>query len=91
MVVRYEMTPDAVLMIDADGLSTEVASGHWEESWTNVRDIATTSDFIFILGRGINSVSIPTAAFADDAEREEFLRRARRYLASAATSGSTAT
>jgi len=27
----------------------------------------------------VNSVSIPVTAFTDDAERDEFLRRAERY------------
>jgi len=69
------------LMIDSGGVSTEVPSGQWEVPWTDVREIAATSDFIFLLGRGINSVSIPVSAFADDAERDEFVRRARQYLA----------
>ena len=66
------------LMIDADGVSTEVASGQWEVAWRDVRAIVETRDYVFIFGRGINSVSVPVSAFADDAEREEFVRRARR-------------
>lgn len=68
-----------VLMIDADGLTTEVASGQWQGKWSDVRDIVATEDFVFLLGRGINAVSIPVSAFADADERDEFVRRARTY------------
>jgi hypothetical protein len=71
------------LLIDADGLTTEVRDGQWHVSWREVRRIARTEEFIFILGRGLNSVSIPVGAFADDAERDEFVRRAQGYLAGA--------
>ena len=71
------------LLIDADGLTTEVRDGQWHVSWREVRRIAQTEEFIFILGRGLNSVSIPLGAFADDAERDEFVRRAQRYLTGA--------
>ena len=77
-----------VLMIDADGLTTEVSSGRWQAGWSDVRKIAETDEFIFVLGGGIHSVSIPLSAFADEAERNEFLRRARRYLADAHRSDS---
>lgn len=70
------------LMIDADGVSTEVPNGQWSVNWKSVQEVAATPQFVFILGRGINSVSIPANAFADDEEREEFLRRANRYLES---------
>lgn len=71
------------LMIDADGLTTEVATGQWQASWGEISDIAVTSEFVFLLGRGINSISIPASAFSDGAERDEFLRRAHHYHASA--------
>ena len=73
------------LLIDADGLTTEVTDGQWHVKWNDVREVAQTEEFIFILGRGINSVSIPARAFTDDAERDEFVRRARRYLVSASS------
>jgi hypothetical protein len=68
-----------VLMIDAAGLTTEVASGQWQGKWVDVRQIIVIDDFVFLLGRGINAVSIPATAFADTAERDEFVRRARTY------------
>jgi len=70
-----------LLMIDRDRITTQVATGNWDASWREVQEIAESSNFIFMLGRGINSISIPVNAFADDAERDEFLRRARAYLA----------
>ena len=68
------------LAIDADGLTSAVGGGQWEVGWDKIHDIAVTPEFIFILGRGINSVAVPTAAFADAEERDEFVRRARRWL-----------
>lgn len=67
------------LSIDASGLTTEVANGQWEAPWSDVREIALTPTFLFILGRGMNSISVPVSAFADEAERDEFVRRAERY------------
>jgi hypothetical protein len=68
-------------MIDRDGLTTEVREGQWHVAWAIVHQIAVTSDYIFFLGRGVNSVAVPVSAFADTAERDEFVRRARNYLA----------
>jgi hypothetical protein len=70
-----------VLIIDRDGLSTEVREGQWSVRWAVVRQIAVTSDYIFFLGSGVNSVAVPVNAFGDAAERDEFVRRARNYWA----------
>lgn len=83
LIQQLSPSGQRTLMIDSDGLTTEVPSGQWEAPWTDVRKIVVTADYIFLLGRGINSVSIPVSAFTDGTDRDEFLRRAHRYLAAA--------
>jgi hypothetical protein len=74
---------ERILSIDADGISTRVPTGDWQVTWRHVQQIATTGDFVLLLGVGINSVAIPNRAFEDLEQRDEFLRRAERYLKAA--------
>lgn len=73
-----------VLSIDADGMTTQTAGGEWHAPWREVREVVVTTEYTFLLGAGINSLAIPAAAFADASDREEFVRRATRYIAAAA-------
>jgi hypothetical protein len=72
-----------ILSIDSAGLTTETAGGEWHASWREVHEVVSTPEFVFLLGAGINSVAIPAQAFADEEQRNEFVNRARRYMAGA--------
>jgi hypothetical protein len=71
---------ERVLSIDADGITTETTSGEWHATWADVREVVSTPEFTFLLGAGIHSVAIPAEAFEDESQRDEFVRRANRYM-----------
>jgi hypothetical protein len=76
---------ERILSIDTAGITTETSGGEWHAGWTEVQEIVSTADFTFLLGRGLNSIAVPASAFADEDERQEFVRRANRYISAAAS------
>jgi hypothetical protein len=74
---------ERALLIHSDGLTTEVPGGQFHAPWRDVVEIVETTDYVFFMGRGMHSISIPVAAFRDDADREEFMRRTRLYSSEA--------
>lgn len=71
------------LAIDRDGITTEIGHLSGALSWSQVLRIDANADHVFIIGKTFNFFALPIAAFTDDEERKEFIRRAQLYHANA--------
>jgi hypothetical protein len=72
------------LIIDPDGLKTNIGKISGECRWKDVRSIEDTNGAIVITGINGNAFIVPARGFTSEEAREEFLRAARNWLDSAA-------
>jgi hypothetical protein len=74
-----------LLTIDEAGWTTEIGKHRGSRPWEKVRAIEDDGDVITIVGVNRNALLVPRRAFTDDAQRCDFLERARRWHATAIT------
>lgn len=68
-----------ILTIDPHGIHTQLGKQKGEVRWENIAELFVTTEHVFILGRNLNSFTIPNRAFQDDSQRNEFIRLCEDY------------
>lgn len=72
-----------ILSIQPDKLSTTVGKLSGDVPWTKVDSLNVTDEHIFLIGKNMNGFAIPRRAFADEAQRIEFIRLCEQYIQTA--------
>jgi hypothetical protein len=81
LILRLRTKKDKrTLSIQADKLSTRIGSLSGEVPWARVDNLDVTDEHIFMIGKNMNGFAIPSRAFADDTQRNEFIRLCEQYI-----------
>lgn len=68
-----------ILSIDPAGIHTQIGKKKGRVRWEKIAEVFVTGEHVFILGRNLNSFTIPNRAFHDDSQRNEFIRLCEDY------------
>jgi len=69
------------LSISPGGIETSIGTVAGTVQWNKVHAIWDDGQHIFVLRKNLNGFAIPTRAFADKGQREQFLVESREFLA----------
>ena len=79
-LVRFRTKKDErVLSIAPEGIQTSIGKLSGAVDWKRIASVDETPEYIFISGKSGNGFAIPSRAFANGAERADFLRRIAEY------------
>jgi len=70
---------ERVLSIAPEGIQTSIGKLSGAVDWKRIASVDETPEYIFISGKSGNGFAIPSRAFANGAERADFLRRIAEY------------
>ena len=80
VLVRLRTKKDErVLRISPEGIETSIGKLSGAIEWKRIASVDETPEYIFITGKSGNGFAIPSRAFADGAERADFLRRIAEF------------
>ena len=69
------------LSISPSGMDTSIGKLAGAVPWGKVHAIWDAGQYIFVLGKNLNGMAIPSRAFADSGQRAQFLAAAQQFLA----------
>lgn len=71
------------LSIQPDKLSTQIGALSGDVPWGKMEQLYVTDEYVFLIRKNMNGFAIPRRAFADDTQRNEFIRLSEQYLQAA--------
>ena len=73
-------TDERTLTISPAGIFTTIGPRRGDLPWKRIASVAQVGDRVYIVGRNMNSFAVPMTAFADVAERDQFVETATRWM-----------